>query len=349
MSNKSQIPLVSIIILNYNAGKLIQDCVKSILEIEYHSMEVIIVDNLSTDNSHIECKKKFPTVKLIENKENLGYCEGNNVGIKECKGEFVIILNPDTIVESNLIGALLNAFNNFGEGLYQPKILSISDSKILQSTGNMIHVFGFGFSRDKGEIDKKQYKKIVPVGYASGTCLFTSKKILTKLGMFDKFLFLYHDDLDLGWRAAQRGIRSYFVPNTAVYHFESYSLKWSQKKFYWLERNRRYCLKTHYSKSTYKKIHLNLIVVEFLVWIFYISKGYFLAKLKAEINLLKNRDHIKEKYEQIEFKKIISDQELINTFPDEIMVPKDVSGGIVSKIFIKILNYLSVKAKKKIS
>ncbi len=346
MSNKLQKPLVSIIILNYNAGKLIQDCVKSVLEINYQQLEVIIVDNLSTDNSHKECKEKFPSIKVIENNGNLGYCEGNNVGIRECKGEFVIILNPDTIVESNLIEIMLNTYNKFGEGLYQPKILSISDKKILQSTGNMIHLFGFGFARDKGETDHKQYSEVVQVGYASGTCLFTSKEILIKLKMFDKFLFLYHDDLDLGWRAAQRGIKSYFVPNTAIYHFESYSLKWSQKKFYWLERNRRYCLKTHYSKSTYKKIHFKLILVEFLVWIFYISKGYFMGKLKAEINLWKNRDHLKKKFEEIEFEKTVSDEELIKTFPDVIMVPKDVSGGIMSKLFIKILKNLSIKAKK---
>ena len=121
---------------------------------------------------------------------------------------------------------------------------------MLQSTGNMIHLFGFGFARDKGIIDNNQFEETEKIGYASGTCLFTSSKVLSKIGLLDPFLFLYHDDLDLGWRAAQLGINSYFVPTVTIFHAESYILKWSSKKFYWLERNRKYCLLTHFSRAT---------------------------------------------------------------------------------------------------
>ena len=88
-------PLISIIILNYNSGELILRCIESVINANYNNIEVIVVDNISTDNSHKECKKQFPEIRLIENKENLGYCEGNNVGIRECLGEFFVILNPD--------------------------------------------------------------------------------------------------------------------------------------------------------------------------------------------------------------------------------------------------------------
>jgi len=97
MENNSQ-PLVSIIILNYNAGQLLLDCVNSIKKSNYSNFEIIIVDNLSNDQSHKKCKSKFPEVKLIENKENLGYCEGNNVGIRHATGKFIVIMNPDTEV-----------------------------------------------------------------------------------------------------------------------------------------------------------------------------------------------------------------------------------------------------------
>ena len=79
---------------------------------------------------------------------------------------------------------------------------------------------------------------------------FTKTEIINKIGLFDPFIFLYHDDLDLGWRAAQLGINSYFVPNVKIFHAESYILKWSSKKFYWLERNRKYCILTHFFKNT---------------------------------------------------------------------------------------------------
>ena len=282
-------PLVSIIVLNYNAGKLLLDCIVSLKKSTYENVEILIVDNISSDNSHTECKEKFPDVKLIQNKQNLGYCGGNNVGINQANGEFIVILNPDTIVKENWLEELFNAYDEYGDGLYQPKIISLNEPGVIQSTGNMIHVFGFGFARDKGKklIEKKEI--IEKIGYASGTCLFTTKNVLEKVGLLDEFLFLYHDDLDLGWRAAQIGINSYYVPKSKIFHAESYSLRWSAKKFYWLERNRKYCLRTHYSKKTYKKMSSSLMLVDLFVWMFYISKGFLGAKIRAELDILKEK------------------------------------------------------------
>ena len=346
MENKK--PLISIVILNYNAGDLLLNCINSVFETKYKKFEVILVDNVSTDGSHKKCKVKFDKIQLIENSKNFGYCEGNNIGIRKAKGKFIVILNPDTIVESNWLDEFLIAYSKFGDALYQPKILSLYEKKILQSTGNMIHLFGFGFARDKGVSDEDQFKEIEKIGYASGTCLFTSSKVLEKIGLLDPFLFLYHDDLDLGWRASQLGINSYFVPNVRIFHAESYILKWSSKKFYWLERNRKYCLLTHYSKNTYKKMRLNLLLVDFFVWIFYISKGFLVAKIKAELDIIKNKKHIEEKYLELENKKIISDDKLIKEFPDKIFVPINVAKGSINNSFNSILEKLSTKVKKKI-
>ena len=341
-------PLVSIIILNYNAGKLLLNCIDSVFKSTYQNFEVIVVDNLSTDNSHVRCKEKFEKIQLIENKENLGYCEGNNIGIRNANGEFIIILNPDTIVEPNWLNHLMSAYNKFGEGLYQPKFFSLNEKLVLQSTGNMLHIFGFGFARDKGKIDNEKIKSIEKINYASGTCLFTSKIVLDKIGLLDPFLFLYHDDLDLGWRAAHIGINSFYVPKSIIYHAESYSMKWSSKKFYWLERNRKYCLLTHYSKETYAKMRLSLFLVDLCVWLFYLSKGFLGAKIKAELDIFRNRKFIKIRYNQLEKIKIVSDKELIKKFPDEIFVPKNVSEPIFNQLFNSILSALSKKVKKKI-
>lgn len=341
-------PLISIIVLNFNAGKLLLNCIDSIKKSNYKNLEIIVVDNISSDDSQNECKKKFPEIKLIQNNKNFGYCEGNNIGIRSAGGKFIIILNPDTIVESTWIDELLNAYCKFGEGLYQPKILSLNGNNVIQSTGNMIHVFGFGFARDKGKKDTK-HTNIERIGYASGTCLFTSKNVLDKVGLLDEFLFLYHDDLDLGWRAAQIGINSYYVPNSKVFHVESYSLKWSAKKFYWLERNRKYCLQIHYSKKTYKKMKLSLLLVDFLVWVFYFSKGFIGVKIKAELDIRKNKNLIEKRYNELENKKIIPDVKLLKRFPDEIFVPVDVSQQSMNIRFNSILTKLSRKIKEKFS
>ena len=186
MNEKS---LVSIIVLNYNAGKLLSDCIASLKKSTYKNFEILVVDNISTDDSHIKCKEKFPDIKLIQNKKNLGYCGGNNVGINQANGEFVVILNPDTIVEENWLEELFNAYDEYGEGLYQPKIISLNEPGIIQSTGNMIHVFGFGFARDKGKELVENKETIEKIGYASGTCLFTTKNVFEKVGLLDEFLF----------------------------------------------------------------------------------------------------------------------------------------------------------------
>ena len=348
MTKSNLNPLVSIIILNYNAGNLLLNCVDSVFKSTYPNFEVLVVDNISTDNSHVVCKKKFEKIHLIENKENLGYCEGNNVGIRNANGEFVVILNPDTIVEPNWLNHLMSAYNEFGEGLYQPKFFSLNEKHVLQSTGNMLHIFGFGFAKDKGKIDDEKIESIEKINYASGTCLFTSKIVLDKIGLLDPFLFLYHDDLDLGWRAAHVGINSFYVPKSIIYHAESYSIKWSSKKFYWLERNRKYCLLTHYSKETYAKMRFSLFLVDLCVWLFYLSKGFLGAKIKAELDIFRNRKTIKIRHNQLEKMKIVSDKDLIEKFPDEIFVPKNVSEPVFNQLFNKILSALSKKVKKKI-
>jgi len=342
----SENPLVSVIVLNYNAGELLLNCIESIKKSAYKNLEIIVVDNVSTDKSQETCKEKYPDIKLIQNDENFGYCEGNNIGIREAEGDYIIILNPDTIVESNWIEELISAYNKFGEGLYQPKHLSLNEKTVYMSAGNMLNIFGFGYAREKGNKDENQFNKIEEISYASGTCLFTSSAVLKKVGLFDPFIFLYHDDLDLGWRASQLGIKSYYVPTSLIYHAESYSLKWNAEKFYWLERNRKYCILTHYSKQTYSKIFPTLLAVDFFVWIFYLTKGFLGSKIRAELDIIKNRKAIKIKYEELESKKIVSDKELITKFSDSLHVPSNVTGKNTNSIFNSVIQRLSKSAKK---
>ena len=170
-----------------------------------------------------------------------------------------------------------------------------------------------------------------------------------KVGLFDPFIFLYHDDLDLGWRASQLGIKSYYVPTSIIYHAESYSLRWNAEKFYWLERNRKYCLLTHYSKQTHSKIFPTLLLVDFFVWMFYLTKGFLGSKIRAELNIIKNRKKIQKRYEELESKKIISDKELIIKFPDSLYVPSNVSGKNINSVFNSLIKRLSKTAKKSLA
>jgi len=339
LKNKEK-PLVSIIILNYNAGKLLINCVKSISESNFKNYEIIIVDNNSDDTSYLDCKNKFEKIILIENQKNLGFCEGNNIGIEKAKGDFLVILNPDTIVEPDWLLELFTAYEKNGDGLYQSKILTF-ENNLFESGGNMFQIFGFGYSKGRGIIDNGQYDKFCEIGYASGACLFTKKETIKKIGFFDPFIFLYHDDLDLGWRAMQLGIKSYYVPKSRIHHLGSYNYKWSAKKFYWLERNRHYCLLTHYSKKTFYKMLPSIILVEIMMIIFYLSKGFIKMKFNAYVDILKNHNQIQKKYDEIEGKKIISDAELIKKLPDSMFIPDQLANNLTAKIFNKTISNLS--------
>jgi len=337
---------VSIVILNYNAGDLLEKCVSSVVQSNYENFEIILVDNASKDQSHKKCKEKFPQIKLIENKENLGYCQGNNVGLEQANGEYIIILNPDTEVESNWIEEFLKEYKNHGDGLYQPKLLAASDKTRINSGGNMMNIFGFGYSSGKGRKNSEEYNNFKSINYASGACLFTSKKTLDKIGFFDPYLFAYHDDLELGWRAAQLGIKSFYVPNVVVFHAESFSFKWSSRKFYLLERNRWYCILTHYSKSTFYKILPGLIIVEIMIFFYFLSKGMIKEKIKVSNQILKDRNIIKKRYKELESKKVISDKLIIAKFSDFIEIPSEVSNSSTSTLFNRIISFLGKIAKK---
>jgi hypothetical protein len=336
-------PLVSVIILNYNSGDLLLNCVDSVLNTDYQNFEIIVVDNKSSDKSHIICKQKFPKIKLVSNSENFGYCEGNNIGIQNSNGELVVILNPDTMVTSNWLKELVKEYHKHGDGFYQPKILTLEDSSIIQSTGNLIQLFGFGYTRDRGLKDNNQYDLVEEIGFPSGACFLTSKKVLKELSLFDSFLFLYMDDLDLGWRGAQIGMKSYYVPSSSIQHAEGSIARWSSKKFFWLERNRKYCLLTHLSRKTLFLMLPSLVLVDLLVFLFCLRKGFPSAKIKAELNILKNYKIIQNKYHEIESKKIIPDKIIIKTFTDSIFLPQNLAKN--NDIFLKSFTKLSQLTK----
>lgn len=341
-------PLVSIIVLNYNAGELLQECIQSIINSNYKNFEIILVDNVSNDYSHKKCKERFKDIILIENEKNLGYCGGNNVGIKIAKGEYFVILNPDVIVEPDWLNQLLISYSKNGEGFYQPKILADIDHRIIISTGNMIQLFGFGYSRGKGEKDNGQYENDEEIGYASGTCLFASSKTFKKIGNFDDYLFAYHDDLDLCWRGQLQGIKSFYVHKSVVFHpLEGYSFKWNNYKFFLMERNRMYCLIKNFSKKSIIKLIPALILVEIAVSLFYWKKGFLLAKIRANLDILKNLKKINKNYKIIQKTRIKSDEELIINFTNKIEIPRWVLNKNSNNKLDKIFEKLSKISKKK--
>lgn len=336
---------VSIIILNYNGGQHIKECIESIFNTVICEKEIILIDNNSSDNSHIVCKKEFPEIILVQNKENIGMA-ARNIGLEMVKGNFIVFLDSDTVVEKNWLVSFIASYKKNGEGLYQPKLLEKKRRDIINSCGNMINIFGLAYSRGKGEKDTGKYDEFSRVSYTSGACTFSSSNVMKKIGPVDDMFFAYHDDVEYGWRASLLGIPSYYEPKSIVYHLGSPTLEWSPKKFFLLERNRWICLLTLYSRKTLSKIFPLLIIAEIGIFFFFLRKGLALTKLHSCFSLIKLHTNIKKKRDEIIQIRKLNDKEIIKFFVDDFYLPSSSPDPNQSKVFhffIRLLNNLARK------
>jgi GT2 family glycosyltransferase len=341
-------PEVSIIILNYNGKDFVLNCLESIYQTKDITFEIILIDNNSEDSSQKSCKEKFPHIILIQNEKNIGM-GARTIGIKESKGNYIVFLDYDTIVEPLWLKKFIQRFQENGPGLYQPKLLDLDNSNKINSAGNMINPFGLGFSRGKGQFDEGQFDEFEKISYTSGACTFSSAKIMNEIKYVDSIFFLYHDDLDFGWRANLLGYLSFYDPKISVYHYGSPNLKWSSKKFYYLERNRWICLKTLYSEKTFRKILPYLILFEIGMFFFLLTKKSTIAKIKSVFSIWKlNQDIEKKKKETSSFRKI-NDSEVVKSFTAKFYYPENIAKGKKRSFITKIIENLSIKALKKIS
>lgn len=240
------LPLVSIIILNYNGKDYVEECLDSVLNQTYKNMEVIVVDNASKDGSLEILRDKYMSkIMLIENDKNLGFAEGNNGAYKKANGEFIALLNNDAVADKEWVDKLIYAVNRCDPsfGMWASKILFYDNHKMIDTLGHLIYPDGLNRGRGKGEIDTGQYNKEEEVFYPSGCAAVYRKKMLDEIGFFDPDFFAYGDDTDVGLKARLAGWRCLYVPEAVVYHRSSATAgRYSPFKAYLVERNRVWIL-----------------------------------------------------------------------------------------------------------
>ena len=218
-----KLPLVSIILLNYNGKQYIQQCVESILNSDYNNFELIIVDNNSTDKSIdiVESKTNDARITIIRSNKNLGFAAGNNLGAQCAKGDYIVLLNIDTVVDTRWLTEVISVMEHDDTiGAAQPKILALDNKIIYDSAGDNIDFFGHCFKRggDWYEKDEGQYDTVHDIFSARGAALVTRKEIVENIGLFDENFFMTHEDIDFCWRVRLYGKRVVFVHKSVVYH-----------------------------------------------------------------------------------------------------------------------------------
>jgi GT2 family glycosyltransferase len=232
-------PLISVVVLNWNGKEVAEKCLLSLQGQTYQPLEIIVVDNASTDGSAEAVRKGFPGIKLIVNKANLGFGGGNNVGIQAAQGRYIMMLNNDTRLDSRCIEELKGSIERDDRyGACASKILLEYEDNLIDAAG--IVVCPDGLSIGRGRLEKgNTYDEEAEVFFASDCACLYRREMLEDIGLYDEDFFAYADETDMGWRAQLAGWKCIYNPKAVVYHFHSASAgTYSPFKAYLVERNR---------------------------------------------------------------------------------------------------------------
>jgi len=210
-------PLVSVVIVNFNGKKFLDDCLSSLSRQTYRDFEVILVDNGSSDGSAGYVRERYPSVILVGTGKNLGFAGGTNAGICAAQGAFIFTLNNDTITDPHLLEEIIKPMQgDLCVGMCGAKML-LPDGRI-DSTAICLSRSGSAWDRGKGEPDRGQYDTAEEIfGPCAGAALYR-RSMLDEIGLFDEDFFLYFEDVDLAFRGRLAGWKCWYVPSARVVH-----------------------------------------------------------------------------------------------------------------------------------
>lgn len=218
---QSTLPTVSVIVLNYNGRQHLADCFGSLLDLDYPEgkLELMLVDNASTDDSVEYIQTHYPQVRIVRSKENVGFGSGNNLGAREATGQCVVFLNNDMWVHPQFVQGLVEAIQSDPAVVCAgAKILNWDGSRF-DFAGAAAHFAGYAYQVGMGEpFSPDRFTEIQPILFACGGAMMVDRQVFLDIGGFDDNYFIYYEDLDLGWRLWVLGYKVVFAPNAIVRH-----------------------------------------------------------------------------------------------------------------------------------
>ena len=211
-------PKISIIIVNWNGKHYLDTCLSSVLNQTYKNFEIIMVDNASSDGSVEYVREKYPSAKIIQTKENLGFAKGCNVGMRASNTDYIVALSNDTRVEPDWLEELVRVAETDEKiGICGSKLVLMDTPDTYNSAGFFIILNAFIYDRAPGK-KVGRYEKLEPVDGVCAASALYRKKMLDEIGLLDERLFFGHDDVDLSWRAKNAGWKAMYVPASVCYH-----------------------------------------------------------------------------------------------------------------------------------
>lgn len=235
-------PLVSVISVNYNQAAITCAMVASLRKVTYPNLEIIVVDNASPSDDPELILEFFPEVKLIRSEKNLGFAGGNNLGIKQARGKYLLFLNNDTEVAPDFLEPLVELFEKDGlAGIASPKIIFYGTDNVIQYAGSTGINPWTGRSKGIGsqETDRGQYNTSAQTALADGAAMMVPRRVINHVGLMPEMYFLYYEELDWCEMIKRAGYTCHYIANATIFHKESMSVgKVSVLKTYYMNRNR---------------------------------------------------------------------------------------------------------------
>jgi GT2 family glycosyltransferase len=283
---------VSVVIVAFNSGPALSRCLDS-LRVERDrgtALEAIVVNN-GQGGAEIEEAHEREFVRVLEPGRNLGYAAASNLGAEAATGEILLFLNPDTVVVAGALDELVRTLAEEGVEMAMPRLLLLDDPSKLNSSGCAIHIAGLGWSSGFGR-PAATLTTDREITYANGSVLAIPRDRFSELGGFTPELFVYHEDLELGWRGRMRGWRVVINPRADVMH--EYAHGRNPTKNYFMERNRLIFVTTAYSGRMLLVLAPLLVTAELGLSAVALREGWFRDKVRGWAWCLSNARWIRE-------------------------------------------------------
>ena len=304
---------VAIVILNWNGEKLFPDFMPSVVEnSKGENIEIIVADNGSTDQSIPYLQQNFPSIKIIDLKENYGFAEGYNQALKQVEADYFVLLNSDVKVSPNWIEPCIKQFETDEKiAAIQPKILSFANPTSFEyagAAGGFIDKFGYPFCRGRIlnhlEKDNNQYDKSTQIFWATGAAMFLRAKAFKNANGLDGDFWAHMEEIDLCWRLKNTGHKIIYEPQSVVYHLGGGTLSYdSPQKVYLNFRNNLWMLFKNLPKEQFKRTLIIRMILDGVAAVKFIvgfQFGNFWAVVKAHYSFYSNISKLMEKREKIQ-------------------------------------------------
>jgi len=264
-------------------------CLDSLARSDFDSYEVIVVDNGSVDGSREMIEEKYPDVRLIKNRENMGFAIACNQGIKAATGTYISLLNNDIEVESSWLSKLYDGMERHPEcGMGTTKMMFLDQRDVFYNTGDQFHAWSVGGGRGQGEKDVGQYDE---EDYVFGACAGAGiyrRDFFEQVGIFDEDFFIFAEDVDINMRGQLQGFKCIYLPEAKVYHIGTATVGlYSDRYIFLCKRNDIFVLIRNYSLRMYFRYLWTILKHQFNDIKYFTDRGQGLVLFKSKLDVFK--------------------------------------------------------------